>query len=94
MAAPLKLISHKLFRWLTPFAMLLLFVSNLFLWSKGLFYQVALVSQAAMYAAGLLALSIDRSSVWKPMKLAGDQVDALVAFITSLKSTPTADAAR
>jgi hypothetical protein len=24
-----------------------------------------------MYAAGLLALSIDRSSVWKPIKLAG-----------------------
>ena len=66
-----QLISHKLFRWLTPFAMLLLFVSNLFLWTKGLFYQAALVSQAAMYAAGLLALSIDRSSVWKPIKLAG-----------------------
>lgn len=66
-----QLISHKLFRWLTPFAMLLLFVANLFLWTKGLFYQVALVSQAAMYAAGLLALSIDGSSVWKPIKLAG-----------------------
>lgn len=66
-----QLLSHKLFRWLTPFAMLLLFVSNLFLWTKGLFYQIALVSQAAMYAAGLLALSIDRSSVWKPIKLAG-----------------------
>jgi glycosyltransferase involved in cell wall biosynthesis len=66
-----QLLSHKLFRWLTPFAMLLLFVSNLFLWTKGLFYQAALVSQAAMYAAGLLALSSDRSSVWKPIKLAG-----------------------
>ena len=35
-----------------------------------------------------------RTPAMKPMKLAGDQVDALVAFITSLKSTPTADAAK
>ena len=66
-----QLISHKLFRWLTPFAILLLFVSNLFLWTKGSFYELSLVSQAAMYAAGLLALATNRSSVWKPIKLAG-----------------------
>ena len=68
-----QLISHKLFRWLTPFAAILLlgFVSNLFLWTKGSFYELSLVSYAAMYTAGLLALATNRSSVWKPIKLAG-----------------------
>lgn len=66
-----QLISHKLFRWLIPSAVVLLFVSNLFLWSSGRFYVLCLVLQGAMYGAGLLALAVRRLWQWKPMRLAG-----------------------
>jgi glycosyltransferase involved in cell wall biosynthesis len=66
-----QLISHKLFRWLVPFAILLFFISNLLLWTNGGFYRMCLVLQAAVYLAGSLALAADRFSGWKPIKLAG-----------------------
>jgi len=66
-----QLISHKLFRWLVPVAVLILFVSNAFLWRAGTFYRLCFVLQAAAYGLGLLALAADRVSQWKPTKLAG-----------------------
>jgi glycosyltransferase involved in cell wall biosynthesis len=66
-----QLISHKLFRWLTPFAILLLLISNLFLWTDSSFYRLCLILQGAIYAAGMLALGADRFSGWKPIKFAG-----------------------
>lgn len=66
-----QLISHKLFRWMIPPAMLVLLISNCFLWSAGSFYRMSLALQAGVYAAGLLALSANRFSAWKPIKLAG-----------------------
>ncbi len=65
-----QLISHKLFRWLVPFAMLFLMVSNLFLWTASGFYRMCLVLQGAVYGPGLLALAADRLGKWKPIKLA------------------------
>jgi glycosyltransferase involved in cell wall biosynthesis len=67
----LQLISHKLFRWLVPFAALTLFISNLFLWRKSGFFRISMVLQVAVYGAGSLALAVDRFSVWKPVRLAG-----------------------
>jgi glycosyltransferase involved in cell wall biosynthesis len=66
-----QLISHKLFRWLIPFAILVLLIANLFLWTSSGFYQICLLLQCAIYGAGLLALAVDRFSGWKPTKLAG-----------------------
>jgi glycosyltransferase involved in cell wall biosynthesis len=66
-----QLISHKLFRWLTPSAILFLTISNLFLWKTSSFYRMCLALQVGVYGAGLLALVADRSSGWKPIKLAG-----------------------
>jgi glycosyltransferase involved in cell wall biosynthesis len=66
-----QLISHKLFRWLIPSALLLLFISNVFLWPTSNFYQICLVLQIGLYGAGLLALTAERLSIWKPVKLAG-----------------------
>lgn len=66
-----QLISHKLFRWLVPFAALTLLISNLFLWRKSGFFRICLVLQVAVYGAGSLALAVDRFSVWKPVRLAG-----------------------
>lgn len=66
-----QLISHKLFRWLLPSAMLVLLVFNLLLWRAGLFYQLCLAGQLGLYGVGLLALTAKRFGQWKPMKLAG-----------------------
>jgi hypothetical protein len=66
-----QLMSHKLFRWLVPAAMLLLLISNLFLWRSSAFYQMCLVLQGGLYGIGLLALAASRFSGWKPIKLAG-----------------------
>jgi glycosyltransferase involved in cell wall biosynthesis len=66
-----QLVSHKLFRWLTPCAILVLFVSNLFLWNIGGFYRISLAFQAALLVAGLLALAARNLAEWKPIRLAG-----------------------
>jgi len=66
-----QLISHKLFRWLTPSAILFLAISNLFLWQTSSFYRMCLALQIGIYGAGLLALVADRFSRWKPTRLAG-----------------------
>jgi glycosyltransferase involved in cell wall biosynthesis len=66
-----QLVSHKLFRWLVPSAMLILFASNCFLWNSGPFYRLCLVAQIAVYGMGLLALTVARFGRWKPVKLAG-----------------------
>ena len=50
-----QLASHKLFRWLLPFAFLAALVSNCFLWAAGPFYQFALIAQLVGYGSGLLA---------------------------------------
>lgn len=52
-----QLASHKLFRWLLPFAVIAVLVSNAFLWAEGFFYRLALVGQLAGYGAGLLPYS-------------------------------------
>ncbi|MFB3921518.1 MAG: glycosyltransferase [Terriglobia bacterium] len=50
-----QLVSHKLFRWMIPFAVAGVFISNLFLWNAGRFYRVTLIAQLAGYATALLA---------------------------------------
>ena len=65
-----QLVSHKLCRWLVPFAMAGLWLSNLFLWRAGRFYQASLVLQGVLYAAGLLAMASEKLLRIKPLKLA------------------------
>ena len=38
-------LSHKVFRWFTPFLLIVLFVVNLFLWNVGMIYQITLCGQ-------------------------------------------------
>ena len=66
-----QLVSHKLFRWLVPVAMLVLLIANFFLWRSGVFYQLCLVGQLGIYISGLLALTAGTFARWKPVKLAG-----------------------
>jgi hypothetical protein len=48
------LISHKLFRWMIPFAVIAALTSNALLWNRGIFYRGCLLLQMAVYAAALL----------------------------------------
>ncbi len=66
-----QLVSHKLFRWLTPFAFLALFIASLFLARTSHFYSAVFILQAVLYGAGALALATARIRRWKPIKLAG-----------------------
>jgi cellulose synthase/poly-beta-1,6-N-acetylglucosamine synthase-like glycosyltransferase len=49
-----QLFSHKVLRWLIPFFMLALFLSNLFL-LDGTFYKITMALQAAFYSMAALA---------------------------------------
>jgi glycosyltransferase involved in cell wall biosynthesis len=50
-----QLISHKLFRWLMPFAALALMISSCFLWNRALGYFFVLSVQLFVYSAGAAA---------------------------------------
>jgi len=82
---PWQLVSHKLFRWLVPFPILGLLISNCFLWKAGTFYRVALILQAGLYAAGLLAMLGGRVAKLKVIELAGyfllGNVATLIAWL-------------
>lgn len=55
-----QMFSHKLCRWLAPLFLIAALVSNIFLWGNGLFYQVAIVAQAGLYALSVLAYLVRR----------------------------------
>jgi len=66
----LQLLSHKLFRWLMPFAALVLVASSVFLWTSGQLYQLCLVGQAVLYGLGTLGLVIRPLQEFKLVKMA------------------------
>lgn len=51
-----QLLSHKLCRWLVPFAMIGTLISNLVLAASSHFYQVMLLAQAMFYALAFFYL--------------------------------------
>lgn len=65
-----ELASHKLCRWLLPFAFLALLLANCALWHSGPLYRVALICQLAIYGAGVLALPAKRLRKLLPFKVA------------------------
>jgi len=66
-----QLASHKLCRWLTPFAVLALGVSSVALWHAGIFYRLSAVLLVAGAGSGILGLAAGRVTQWKPLRLAG-----------------------
>ncbi|MEW6606669.1 MAG: glycosyltransferase family 2 protein [bacterium] len=49
-----QFISHKLFRWLTPFFLIILFTTNLFLININLFYKICFICQSLFYLLALI----------------------------------------
>ncbi len=78
-----QLASHKLFRWLLPFAFLAVLVSNIFLWKAGVFYQVFLILQLAGYLAGLLSTAGGALGRLAFIKLAGFIVMGNIATLAA-----------
>lgn len=54
-----QLASHKLFRWLLPFAFIALLVSNGFLYKPNPFYRLVLLMQLLGYGVGLLVWALE-----------------------------------
>ena len=61
-----QLWSHKVLRWLVPFFLLMLFLSNLFLWQDP-FYRLVLIAQAMFYAMAIVSLAVPFQRFWKPL---------------------------
>jgi glycosyltransferase involved in cell wall biosynthesis len=64
-----QLASHKLFRWLLPYAFIALLVSNSSLWKSSLFYRVFLLLQLVGYGLGLLVWALEDRLDLKLLKL-------------------------
>lgn len=65
-----QLASHKLARWMAPFAAVLLLVASAFLWNAGPLYHAVLVAQAALYLTGFVALAVKSLANVRPFRLA------------------------
>lgn len=78
-----QIVSHKLFRWLVPFAMLFLLVSNAMLYRSNSFYAVLFALQLAAYGGGLLAMAMRQVAKFKPFKLVAFLLMANAATITA-----------
>jgi len=64
-----QLFSHKLCRWLIPFAMLLAFFSNIFVISSSLIYIYTFALQLAFYVIAFGLLSLRLTTTWSILKI-------------------------
>jgi cellulose synthase/poly-beta-1,6-N-acetylglucosamine synthase-like glycosyltransferase len=62
-----QLISHKVIRFLGPFFLLLLLISNIALLPSGLFYKILLAGQCLMYALAFSGIKITTSLLLIPV---------------------------
>jgi len=78
-----QLASHKLFRWLAPFATLGLLLSSMFLLEHGSVYRIAFLFQVSLYVAGALALLPGPLGRVRPLHLLGFFLLSNVATLTA-----------
>jgi glycosyltransferase involved in cell wall biosynthesis len=76
-----QLASHKLCRWLVPFAMIIAAVSNLFLLARSSFYGASLLIQCAFYAAAVAGWWTRASMLRIPMFLLLANVGIFTAWL-------------
>lgn len=55
-----SMLSHKILRWLTPFFLIVLFLSNVFLLPKGVFYQIIFGCQILFYVLAAIGYRGER----------------------------------
>jgi glycosyltransferase involved in cell wall biosynthesis len=78
-----QLASHKLCRWLLPFAVIAVLISSALLWKAGLFYRVLLIIQLIGYTAGSFSYLGGRATRLGPLKLASFFVLGNVATLVA-----------
>ena len=61
-----QLLSHKVLRWVVPFFLLLLFVSNAVLWNRP-WFGMLWAAQLLFYGFALLTLLVPVHRIWKPL---------------------------
>ena len=61
-----QLWSHKIFRWLVPLFLILLLLSNFFLWRQTA-YQLFLIGQLIFYFMALFSLLVPVQRLWRPL---------------------------
>jgi len=54
----LQLISHKFLRWLTPYFLILLFLTNIMILDSGLFFRISFFLQLTFYSLGITGIII------------------------------------
>ena len=67
----LQLVSHKLLRWLTPYFLIILCLSNIYLYSQGGWYKFFLWGQISVYLMGLLGMYVCERQKKNPPLLLG-----------------------
>jgi glycosyltransferase involved in cell wall biosynthesis len=80
-----QLASHKLCRWLVPFAMIAAYVSNALLAADSLFYQTLLLAHTLFYAAAAAGLLLDVATLKIPAFLIQANLAVLIAWFRHLR---------
>jgi hypothetical protein len=78
-----ELASHKLCRWLLPFAFGAALLANCFLWNAGCFYRGTLVCQVLLHTAGLLRHVHPRLASLFPVRIAAYFLNANLATLVA-----------
>ena len=65
----IEILSHKLFRWLVPLFMIILFLSNLFLINDGLLYKILMMLQLLFYVTALSSHLIQKLQLFAPSRI-------------------------
>jgi biofilm PGA synthesis N-glycosyltransferase PgaC len=63
----ISILSHKILRWMTPYFMILFFVSNLFLIYRSFWYLFAFYLQLLFYSLGILGFIFERNNRHLPV---------------------------
>lgn len=79
----LELASHKLFRWLVPYALAGLLISDIFLAANRPVYLLLLLLQVCFYLAGALGLILGASKALRPLRLAAFFLIGAAAAVTA-----------
>ena len=64
-----QVLSHKLCRWLVPFALPVALLSSGLLMFRSKIYAVACVTQLALYAIALVGMTVNRPSLARPVQI-------------------------
>jgi cellulose synthase/poly-beta-1,6-N-acetylglucosamine synthase-like glycosyltransferase len=62
-----SILSHKIFRWLTPYFMIVIFIANLLLLKQGFFWQISFYCQLFFYLMGIVGFIAEKNKIRVPL---------------------------